>query len=234
MGTHEDGAVQNRVLEAFARELLQVGNRTVSGGDSYDALRASPCPWPWHARACVFCAFGARHTTHAAAPALVVAPPVSLVAQPGLAIIVADSQGADPISLTLDCGPFEARSGTDGAGRAWHWGVRARIEATTRYRVCDPDPVSEATATWARVAATYRRCVGLPLSASRAAAGTCAASATDADADAGAGTEVQQEAASGAEGAPTPDDAAAVMCGPQPCVQLVLLGNTRAPVPPPA
>ena len=102
---------------------------------------------------------------------------VRLVVHPGTAIAVADSHKAEPVSIHVDFGAFQVdnaagSAAADGDGDAavspvsagqWEWGLRAHVEATTRYRVCDPDPDSEETATWAKLAATYSVRLGLPL-----------------------------------------------------------------------
>jgi len=94
---------------------------------------------------------------------------VRLVVKPGVAIAVAHSQAASPIEVVVDSGPFEValpspRVGshkTTLATSRWEWGVRAHVSATTVYKMCDPDPTSEETATWGHVHVTYVAQVGV-------------------------------------------------------------------------
>jgi len=70
-----------------------------------------------------------------------------------LLVPVPDSRRAEPLRVHLDLGPYAS-------GRTWRWGLRARVEGTTFYRLFAPDDFD---AERLQCAARYANALLLPL-----------------------------------------------------------------------
>lgn len=164
---------------ALAAELLRACNRTVSGGDAYEAASRllQPAPLGGGGEAFVMALFGDHHDDDhqdaddaggiggygysagagpgsgegrraaAAAHLLSPPPPPPEAAFDGSGLtLVPDSAAAPPLSLTIDCGPFQlAQHEWSGPGAPPPFlGLRCRIEGTSVYHVLAEDaPLEE-------------------------------------------------------------------------------------------
>ena len=70
-----------------------------------------------------------------------------------LLVPVPDSRRAEPLRVHLDLGPYACDDG-------WRWGIRARVEGTTFYRLFAPDDFDEERL---RCTARYANALLLPL-----------------------------------------------------------------------
>jgi len=145
-------------LRAFARRVLSLGNRTRSGGDAYEALDRA-----------------LRH------PALALIVPDSGGAEPVRVRVGVGPfrrpprAGAAALDAAVAAGRADggaeggAEGGADGtgstsaAGGVWGWGVRASVEATTRFALLAADPVDETSGRLAMVRATFHVRAAMPV-----------------------------------------------------------------------
>ncbi len=160
-GAGTDGGAASSSLEAASAAILRVANRTVSGGDGYDAATRLVVP-EGAARALGLGGVAADNNSAAASSA------ASGPDGPPAVLLLADSRGAPPVELEIDAGPWQEAEGrqgraelsrtpllpllppsvdpdaflaADAATRGWRVGVRVEVRATTLYRLVCEDGV---------------------------------------------------------------------------------------------
>jgi hypothetical protein len=164
-------AISPEDLHSLAMQLLQYGNRTVSGGDGFEAASLLLTPSVGSKlHQFVTCTTSRTNTNpesiqdnewgwneDSSPPIPKVSPTADFKPVNTGIMLVPDSYAAFPINVVVDVGPFvPSESTADTTCAAWLFGVRAHVSATTVYKVLEEG----AHDTQLRINATYNAHLG--------------------------------------------------------------------------
>jgi hypothetical protein len=162
-------AISPEDLHSLAMQLLQYGNRTVSGGDGFEAASLLLTPSVGSKLHQFVTCTSSRTNTNpesmgwnedSSPPIPVTSPTANFKPIDAGIMLVPDSYAAFPINVVVDVGPFvPSESTADTTCAAWLLGVRAHVSATTVYKVLEEG----AHDTQLRINATYNAHLGSQL-----------------------------------------------------------------------